>query len=507
MALPAQPEAGAKGLNPFNIFRSRTAFQADPLNKAEREAHATRWAWMLTALSVLALAGLRLPFLDGPLAGEEGMFACMAVDNGDVAPEPHQALLVARIAGRDVWDAPQHPLPPYWVLIHGVRPWQKPAEFGSLTLGQKSMRARIPFAVLFCLALLAWVSLAVRRTCAGPDADHWKLILAAFLFVVSAPLMVGGSIQPQLDGSWGVLIVGLAAGSLGAAHRTTHAGQAMAACFLAGFLAAMGKTEWALAFLAACLASWMAGVLGGPSNGQRTSAQRVALSALTGLAAGSLLSLCLDWANFRDGFLLMFRFGLGSPQPWSATFALRWPWIWPLFPMLSLAVVVYCARRGCPALAILFFWGLCLSAGFLVTNWTGDFFPRYFCPALFALLCYVTAAWGSAASVPGSVPGNAPSSAPAARSSWPFAAMLLLCAGCLLNVSSLNKLRIGKAGQAALICHPDTDRAELARAYEEFYARRNEFSAQGSVPLTNSVYGYYFPDADFSTKQNLAAVP
>lgn len=303
---------------------------------------------VLLAAGLCATAALRAPFLDLPLSGEEGIFAMLAVDNGRPAPAAREAIAVARSGGRDTWEAPQHPLPPYVLLIHAVRPLLAHADFSALPLEQKSRLARWPFFALSIAAWLGWLALAWKS--AGGDAPAWKLALAAFLFVNSAPLVVGASIQPQLDGSFGVLAVCASALCLAFSSRSAalYAG--------AGFAAALGKNEWAIAFAAACALAWLAGRFSKSApDGQKegnASASRAIAWALAGLAAGTLLSIGMDWANYRDGFLLMFKFGMGTPQPWSTTFAMRLPWIWPLFPMLALAAWLFRSNVSNPGIMV-----------------------------------------------------------------------------------------------------------------------------------------------------------
>lgn len=435
---------------------------------------------VLLAVGLCATAALRVPFLNLPLSGEEGIFAMLAVDNGRPAPDAREAVAVARAGGRDAWEAPQHPLPPYVFLIRAVRPLLAPAGFGALPLENKSRLARWPFFALSIAAWLCWLALAWKS--AAGDASAWKLALAALLFVNTAPLVVGASVQPQLDGSFGVLAVAACAACLAFASRgaAAYAG--------AGFAAALGKNEWALAFAAACALAWLAERFA--RTAPQTPARRPILWALAGLAAGTLLSIALDWANYRDGFLLMFKFGMGTPQPWSTTFAMRLPWIWPLFPMAALAAWLFLSSPANAAHRLLFFYGVALSAGYLATNWTSDFFPRYFAPPLFALCCYVALACAS--------PGFRLPTAVAR------ALPLLLCVGCLFHLCQIVQQR---AQGRTLGSYPDTAAAELSAAYPDYHARRAGYAARGELPVTNAAYGYYYPDADYTTRPDGSAPP
>src|SRR5206468_8377670 len=42
---------------------------------------------------------------------------------------------------------------------------------------------------------------------------------------------------------------------------------------------------------------------------------------------------------------------------------------------------------------VVFFWGMGLLCGFFLTSWSGDGFPRYFCPAAVVLLCFLVDAF------------------------------------------------------------------------------------------------------------------
>ena len=65
---------------------------------------------------------------------------------------------------------------------------------------------------------------------------------------LTTPLAIGGSIQPQIDASVGVALVGLAAWLLTAAWGR---GLQVWAAIAAGVLVGFGKQEWTLAFAAA----------------------------------------------------------------------------------------------------------------------------------------------------------------------------------------------------------------------------------------------------------------
>lgn len=372
-------------------------------------------ALLLGLLTLLVLiVAARLPFISRPLVGEEGQFAFLAVNNGHDrinpnwvsespstdAPDPtHDFLFLARIRGKIHWGPAEHPVPSYLVISKMMRSLSDGTKFDSMSLEQKSRAARLRFFGCFCIALtllaaIAWDALR--------GADPWTALLAGgvIAYGLTTPLMVGGSVQPQMDGSIGVMWVAMAAFCLHFALRRAGSALAIVLAAAAGFCSCMGKNEWALAMLGAALAGMACYLVAGRVAPDRDAPPRRAgltifLGIVGGVLLGSLTSYVIDPWNYLRGLDVMFRTQKLTLAIWAQTFKSRLPWIWPDFVLLWTAVAA--AALGWRRLVarqmshvVILLWSLALFAGFIISSWPGDNFPRYFCTSIFGFVCFLT---------------------------------------------------------------------------------------------------------------------
>src|SRR5271169_3930536 len=96
---------------------------------------------------------------------------------------------------------------PYFIMEKAGRALRWPSRSADPTT--LSLAARLPFFLLFLggiAGLIVLLVLAFRST------QRWRFATAAGLvtYALTTPLAVGASIQPQVDGSVGVLLLGIA---------------------------------------------------------------------------------------------------------------------------------------------------------------------------------------------------------------------------------------------------------------------------------------------------------
>lgn len=351
---------------------------------------------LLVLLAFIFLVLIRLPFLVNPINGEEGFQALMAVDNdrGEIE-DVSSPILVSRVNGFKHWTPPFHPIVPYWTFVKLLRPLTSPVEFDSLSLNEKTVLARVPFFLLFCIALIAPFIMAGWLRKEDSPATLY-LTLAILLFIGCSRPLMQGSIQPQQDGSFGVMVVGWATMCLWLASRRGDTLSGWILAFLAGILSALGKQEWALALLAAAVLTVVVIALvprifpslekpaGGPGL-------RVAAAVVLGLICGSGFNIQLDPENYFGGFRVMEHFTANSPG-WFEVNQRRLPRLYHLALLIPLALLIVWREKEkylCknPALLLAFLYATGLLGGFLLTSWSTS--TRYFCPGYFALLCFL----------------------------------------------------------------------------------------------------------------------
>ena len=344
-------------------------------------------ACVLFVLLALLLLVLRWPFLSNVLVGEEGMHAAFVLAKSSLAPVSADGvprLMLGAFDGESFLGATQHSIGPYVLLrwLSSVWPVDLSDPLGPGGVAVRSLQARLPFVLLYGIGvagLLARVSMLL--------AQRWSwlslLLAGVVVYALSTPLAIGSSIQPQIDGSVGVFLVGLAAWLL---TRRSAASGACVGAFAAGALVGFGKQEWAMAFSAAVVALLVLG-------GYRQSRSRlVSLACVLGLALGTCITYQLSPADYLASFNLMDHFLAKSSGV--NRFDLLSTWSGYLTPLLLLLLLMTAAglRRwslwlaqspgtlivGCSAWAI--------ALGFAAAGWAGDGFPRYYSPALVAAL-------------------------------------------------------------------------------------------------------------------------
>ncbi|MGO9744204.1 MAG: hypothetical protein ACLPN5_22310 [Roseiarcus sp.] len=331
------------------------------------------WRRLAFAMGLLALvAAVRLPFLDDQLIGEEGIFAFLVANptlTSRLSEDGLPKLLVGNLDGVYALGAFQHAIGPY-VFLERV----PGAAVRALAVLDRPPAVRIVIVRAAFLALyligafgLAWL------VCEAPASVP---ALPIALYGVTAPLAVGGSIQPQVDGGYGVMIAGIAASLLLARSERGR----LARFLIAGVVVGLGRAEWAIAFAAAAAATLALALFAGRAAAAKPSAA---------LAIGLALGVAASFAYAPQDYLGSFRVAgrvIDRESPW--TLALRdWRYLVPLLAMFG--AVAALGFRGWrrhvgeePGLAIVAGAGAAIFAGFAMSGWPGDGFPRYYAPAL-----------------------------------------------------------------------------------------------------------------------------
>lgn len=479
---------------------SAGVFPTQPVKQRPIVAPPIAIALGLLGLFVLLLLA-RVPFLSNPLIGEESYFAFLAINNGvdrihpnlishapdGDHPDPtHEFLFYSRINGKIRMGAAEHPVPPYLFITRVMRSFSDGAHFNVLSFDQKSRIARLRFFYCFGFAMLlmfivAWDALR------GADAWTATLVGAVIAFGLSAPLMVGGSIQPQMDGSIGVICIAATSTCLYYSGRRMAISWSVALAALAGLIAGLGKNEWAMAMMGAGLAG-LAGTLlvrHLTHDAQPPPMQAVVVffcAVIAGVAAGSIISYAADSWNYLHGLDVLQRTQRATFAKWMVTFSRRWEWIWPTTVLVAGAFAI--ALSGWRRLmlcefnqAVILIWSLALFTGFAISSWPGDNFPRYFCTSTFGLLFFL-AIFLPRLKIPRLVKALA---------------TIALLAGLAVHI---NKLERFDADKIALGSEPGTSLPARAANLEW---TRQEIVATKQLRITDISFGYYYPALDFIT--------
>ena len=354
---------------------------------------------LLAAALLVVIAMARLPFIGNVLAGEEGDFAALVLDDipTSVASETHLPRdQIGFIDGKPVLTTFHRTVMPYIILERLGRAFAVRHALGRLPAEQINVAARLPFSMIFLLGSLGLIALTVQA--AGSTTERPALAaalapLGVTLWAMTTPLAVGSSIEPQVDGSVGVLLLGTAASLL--VIGDFKRGAARWRFLVAGLLAGLGKHEWALAFAAAAFGTFLVALLF--STERRQTAMALACFFIA-LVAAVVLSYAVSPADYRNGFRIMESF-------YSRTGGHLWALEPPQLPF-TLPVVVLVAvdglfvlmllrplTRTAPGLLLAYMGGAAITIGYIVSGWPGDFFPRYFTPPLIISAIVFVALW------------------------------------------------------------------------------------------------------------------
>ena len=348
-------------------------------------------AAIVAGLALLVVAA-RLPFLGNLLIDEEGCFAYLVlgpapVMHGDIG------IFQGRIDGVDrLLSAERNPLP-YWFLDRIVRPTFGRSDLEGMSIAEISRAARLPFFALF-LGGAAMVLVVLWRHMTSAAADLRVAAALVSAYALTTPLAVGGSIQPQLDGGLGVLLAGAAGGTL-LLVRTGRRALRVGGGLLAGFVAGLAKTEWAIALAAAILAGmvlfWIVGRGRERDRGSRpiNGDVEVVAAALVGLAVALAAVALVAPEAMAGGFSIARRAGSAGP---GIGFVLRRQirFMYPAVALGIIATVVLLPHlremlRRELAVAVIAAWGAAICTAYLLAGWMGDGFPRYYMPGIILL--------------------------------------------------------------------------------------------------------------------------
>lgn len=352
------------------------------------------------AVALLALiVAVRLPFIGNILAGEESDFAVLLLNDVPLSALSGEHLprdQVGFIDGKPDLTSFHRTAMPYIILERLGRLFAPHDAIGRWPPEKLTIAARLPFAIIFllgCAGLIALTIEAVAYPGKRPSLGLSIAPLSATLWSLTTALAVGASIQPQIDGSVGILLLGTAATVLAVGDIEQKPGYWR---FLtAGVLAGLGKHEWAMAFAAAAVATWFFALVF--STGWRRIGVLVAVF-LLGLAFAVALSCAIAPLDYRQGFYVMETFyGITGGHLWAIEPA-QLPFTLPLLALivingLFLLIVLRPLLRAAPGLLLVYMAAGAITIGYTISGWPADLFPRYFAPPLIICTIVFAALW------------------------------------------------------------------------------------------------------------------
>lgn len=357
---------------------------------------------MISATLILVYLVARVPYLENPLRGEEGMFAHILLE----APQGGANLLVGRVNGEAIYAYPEHPIAPYKLMALVGDPFKAIVQVSS-TMPESDLVPRLRFTFsLFLLAILLlilWLAYTPGSLREPLQRNAGPLLL--ILAVAISPLALTTSIGLQLDAGPGILMVGILPAVILAFHQGWIAGPTFG--ILAGFgalLTGLGKQEWSLALLIAIAATLVyVLLLRGGDRDKRNLAFAILASMLSGLVLGNLISYWSDPINYAGGLNVMTRIIAQTGYVHTVSLddykALFHKTLSTLLTPLMLVLLLASTsprwlRGGNICIFLLAVYGLALLVGFVLSpHAMGSGEARYFMPSVVVLLCAGLAAF------------------------------------------------------------------------------------------------------------------
>jgi hypothetical protein len=456
--------------------------QASTPTIGDRHRTAARGRWLaLIGIALVVIVAARLPFIANVLIDEEGSLANLVLGT---QPVMHGAnsLLIGRIDGVDVIGPGGRTPMPYLFLDRVVRPLLGAGDVDGWSMAAISRASRLPFLVVFMIGCLAIAGFAARI--AAPLARSTRTAIVLVLtYAMTAPIVVGGSIQPQLDGSIGVLVAALG-GVLIAGGRRLGGPLAIACGFAGGVTTGLGKTEWAAALAGAVVTAlalrwlWMRwrGLEAPPEARGDTG---VLLAALAGVVAALAAVIAFAPPGVADGVNLATMIATTAEYRLTV-FQQQLPHAYPLLLLGGLVLVLAFARLDRLltqhlALVVILIWGFAIGTAYALSGWSGDGFPRYHIPAI-ALMSLALIGMLATLEPP----------------RWLARAVIAVGAvGLIVNAASLTERAARGLSISSIpglvLADVEQSLADAARRYRE---RRQVFFAYASI-------GVYFRDIEF----------
>lgn len=345
-------------------------------------------------LVFVSIALSRMPFLNFPLVDEEGMMSILMLSNHNSSEnyekkqESKCLLLAGRSDGISIWASPERNILPYKFLCNIVGPTFTNYYFSKSnnSIAKKTSLSRITFFLITSLGILSLLILGYLKSFNRSIKQQLYICLFSF-FVFTTPLALGGSIQPQLDGSIGVLIFGLFSLLLYlSSSEKLDISLKYLLLIIAGCICAFGKNEWAYAvfgayFILVILRLSTKNIL--RDQNFHINYQNVLLIC-GGVFVGSLISWLFSPSDYMAWFDVAKRTSKVSNS--LHNFIVNLKFIYPVVILGFLALFVqlqsFKKKNVNQTPLVLFLAGAMIFIAYMANGWLGDRFPRYYIPPL-----------------------------------------------------------------------------------------------------------------------------
>ena len=363
---------------------------------------------VLSLVTIIVIIAIRLPFLSKPLTGEEGthtMLLMQHFSSGALILGEHEnddlnscLTLIGHVDGRDIFVRPSRNLMPYCFINRVVSPIASVFYDDRDNFELKTIFARAVFLSIsvFGYFALSCVCLIASLRMGGVLKAFPFLLL---LYASSTVLAVGSSIQPQLDGSIGVLLLGISflLITLDASYNF-NSKISFLLIFSAGFLISLCKNEWPIALLISVIIILLAKPLlkllnfSNKTTWIAVDEKRRLQILILWILAGIITCIFLSPSDYFSGYKLMRAIGDQHYSPWKLIETYQ-DLLKPLGILMLMSGFLAAlnfkqlfSKNILISVYLVFACGVVI--GFINSGWLGDSFPRYFAPPLLLIAGY-----------------------------------------------------------------------------------------------------------------------
>ncbi len=348
------------------------------------------WLAVVTVITVLFF-GVRSHYWSEPAVDEDGLFAKIIMDH----PKGPTYTFLARISHKEYYIYIAHPGIIYEVLKTPGFILTLNRHKGDAIDQQTVIPLRIAMS-MFQYAVILLLLLTISPRSEEPTPRSWLpfgACVSVILVWTLAPQSIVSSLDLQIDGTVGVLMVGtLGVAVLFASRRPDSRFRLCLVGLTAGFCGC-GKTTWTLSVIAALGLSGLC-LLALKFRSKNNSGILVRATVIysmiaAGTAGGNLISYRFDPENYRRSLDRLVDFAGSQTGTVVGNVVQKLPAIWPILALLLMAAMLlaydFLRKDSTPGAhsLFLFFLGFFLTTHLMFGSW---YFPRYFAPASIAAL-------------------------------------------------------------------------------------------------------------------------
>jgi hypothetical protein len=379
-------------------------------------------AVLLPFVALALFIACRVPLLEKTLVGEEGNFAMLLVGT---AQSPTTSIIeadnqnldqclmtMAQIDGSSTLVRPGKNLIPYCLI--GI-PYQYFYSYFDLSKQSFDHKTTIARASYFGIALLGYMLiLLICYQISNMLSLAYRLIpYLIFLYGTTSIVSVGSSIQPQLDGSVGVLFFCTSFYlTYLAANKATQ--DLMQYCLLlsAGLIISLGKIEWTISFILSLgLASITVLTINLLKNNNYLNSIKMIIKLRTlvaplflGAILGSYLSYIFSSQDYLYAIDVMSSVANQKYSSWNLIVLFQ-DLLRPIAILYTVAIIMtilnfkdFFLKESFFIGGIYFLFSAIVIFGFIYGAWIGDAFPRHYAPSTIIVTVYIILLMPSTAS-------------------------------------------------------------------------------------------------------------